>query len=155
MHQRGRVSTNEGHGYFMNLNRRNFAGTKSFVLCIAMIFMIVITGICCRVGQADSLFCVDAAGEAQQTLLSGETLTDASEVCTQELLRRDGSDIISNNRMVRIRTNLRIVLFFVIAGGALQYLKHILMIVGEDGYHQIRSNIVILSFIHHQDGKKR
>ncbi len=137
----------------MNLSRRDFASQKSCALCIAMIFMIVITGMCCRVGQADSLFCA-VTGQGQ-TLIQTETLTDASEMCTQELLRRDNSDFISNGRMVRIRTNLRVVLFFVIAGVVLQFLKHILTTVCRDAYHLVCSNTVILSYIHHQDGKKR
>lgn len=148
-------STIEGYGCFMSINRRDFTGERKFALCLIMVFMIVVTGMCCRIGQADSLFCAVTEQESQQILTSGESLTDASEVCTQELLRRDSSALFSNSRMVRIRTNLRIVLLFIIAGGTLQCLKHILAAVSEEVYWQIHSNTVILSYIHHQDGKKR
>lgn len=139
----------------MNWNRSRGTGECSFIMCMAMIFMIVITGMCCRIGQADSLFCAVTAKETQATFLVEEILTDASEECTQELLRKDGMTAFSNYRMVRTRMVLRFILFFIFAGISLQYLKYILRAAWAEVYHQIRSNAVILYFIHHQDGKKR
>ena len=137
----------------MNISGKCVSNERNFVLCMIMILMFIVTGMCCRIGQADSLFCA-VTGQTQM-LTSTETLTDASEACTQELLKRDSSVLISNNRMVRTRTNLRIVLPFIIAGVILQYLKHILMTVGTEESCQIHSNTVILNYLHHQDGKKR
>lgn len=137
----------------MNLARRVDTRNKCRTFCFMMIFMIVLTGMCCRMGQTDSLFC--AVTGQTQTILSGEVLTNTSEACTQELIKREQVIPGVYSRMVRVRTNIKMLLFFIIAGLLLRFLKHILITVAQICEQRVHSNTVIVNYIHQQDGKKR
>lgn len=137
----------------MKLARSASKGNKCRAFYLLMICMIVVTGMCCRVEQADSLFCA-VAGQTQ-TIVSSENITDASETCTQELIKCDQLITGVGSRIARVRTNLRVVLFFLIAGMILRFQKYILTAVVDTCEYQVPSNTAILKYIQHQDGKKR